>query len=191
MKNINLKIYFLSLFASLFSISSAYAITGTDSVTATFTSTVEAGTCNAQIKDSAGAATSTISFGDVFKSDLQTKARVENFKLAFSGCSGVKSAMVSTQISGGGCSGLNGNGTSYPNYTGTAAATAVEIWRGLPDSGTEFSCKDRSIPQELAISGSTLDVAMNARMVIGNERSIDEVTAGTFQVPITFVITYK
>ncbi|MCE0826493.1 fimbrial protein [Buttiauxella sp. A2-C2_NF] len=190
MKNINLKIYFLSLFASLFSISSAYAITGTDSVSATFTSTVEAGTCNAQIKDSAGAATSTISFGDVFKSDLSTKARVENFKLAFSGCSGVKSAMVSTQISGG-CSGPSSDGTSYPNVGGTAEATAVEIWRGLPDSGTEFSCKDRSIPQELAISGSTLDVAMNARMVIANERSIDNVTAGTFQIPITFVITYK
>ena len=45
-------------------------ITGTTSVQATFTSTIEAGTCTAQIQSAGGQAISTLAFGDVFKSEL-------------------------------------------------------------------------------------------------------------------------
>ncbi|MFP2237957.1 fimbrial protein [Pseudescherichia vulneris] len=167
-----------------------FAIDGTPSLTATLTSTIEAGTCNAQIKDKNGAAASIIGFGDVFKSDLERKTRKENFQLSFSGCSGVHGALVNTQIAAS-CSGTSGNGNSYPNAGGTSAATAVEIWNGQPDSGTEFNCNTRSTAQDIAISGGTKDVAMSARMVIASGKTINDVSAGTFQAPITFVITYR
>jgi type 1 fimbria pilin len=76
----------------LFSAPSFAEITGTSSVSATFTSTIEAGTCTAQIQNASGQPMSTLNFGDVFKSDLVNQSRSEPFKVAFSDCSGVKSA---------------------------------------------------------------------------------------------------
>ena len=66
------------------------AITGTTSVQATFTSTIEAGTCNAEIQDASGAPISILPFGDVFKSDLVSQNRTGAFKIAFTNCAGVK-----------------------------------------------------------------------------------------------------
>lgn len=59
------------------------AITGTTSVQATFTSTIEAGTCNAEIQNASGAPIDILPFGDVFKSDLVSQSRREAFKIAF------------------------------------------------------------------------------------------------------------
>lgn len=69
-------------------------ITGTTSVEATFTSTIEAGTCNAEIQDAGGAPISILPFGDVFKSDLVSKNRRGAFKIAFTNCAGVKNAAI-------------------------------------------------------------------------------------------------
>lgn len=167
-----------------------HAFAATDPLTVQFTSTIEAGTCNAQLKDNTGVATSTIDFGDVFKTDLSNKARKVDFKLSFTGCSGVRSALINTQITGG-CSGPNGDGDSYANSGGTAAAVAVELWNGQPDSGTQFSCKSRSTQQEIPVSGQTQDLDLSARMVIANQQSISDVTAGSFLSTVTFVITYR
>lgn len=68
------------------------AITGTASVSATFTTTVSAGTCTAQIQNTGGQAISTLDFGEVFKSDLVNQSRSEPFKVAFTDCAGVKTA---------------------------------------------------------------------------------------------------
>ena len=185
-KSLLLSIALLMLPMSL----SVFAIDGTPSLTATLTSTIEAGTCNARIKDNTGATTSTISFGDVFKSDLERKTRKEDFQLSFSECSGVHGALVSTQIAGS-CSGASSDGTSYPNAGGTSTGAAVEIWNGQPDAGTEFSCNTRTTAQDISISGGSKDVSMSARMVVAKGRAASDITAGTFQSPVTFVITYR
>jgi len=193
MKSYPVKLQLLILPAFLMSISTvsfADAITGTSSVSATFTSTIEAGTCNLQVKNGAGVATSVVEFGAVFKSDLENKSRTENFSLAFSQCSGVTTAVVGTEISGG-CSGPSSDGDSFPNSGGTAAATAVEIWKNSPDSGTQFSCINRATTQNIGIASASVDVPMTARMVVANGRTIADVTAGSFISPITFVVTYQ
>ncbi|RYD69134.1 MAG: hypothetical protein EOP84_29040, partial [Verrucomicrobiaceae bacterium] len=51
---------------------------------------------------------------------------------------------------------------------GTAAATAVELWRNAPDSGTQFSCVDRATPQTVALTTAGTTLNMNARMVIAD-----------------------
>lgn len=166
------------------------ALGDTNSVSATFTSTIEAGTCTTQVKNSVGAAATDIGFGDVFKSDLEAKSQKENFVITFSGCSGVRGALVNTQISGG-CSGESTDGDSYPNSGGSSAATAVEIWNGEPDIGTEFSCNTRTVPQDISISSDSEDLNMTARMVLAKGKTVSDVTAGTFLSPVTFVITYR
>ena len=73
-------------------------ITGTTSVQATFTSTIEAGTCTAQIQSAGGQAISTLAFGDVFKSDLVAQTRSEAFKIAFPVAAAVVPARILTAI---------------------------------------------------------------------------------------------
>ena len=83
------------------------AITGTTSVQATFTSTIEAGTCNAEIQNASGAPIDNLQFGDVFKSDLVSQSRRETFKIAFTNCAGVKNAAIQAMPgAGGSCSGV-------------------------------------------------------------------------------------
>lgn len=91
----------LAISSGLFSAASS-AITGTTSVQATFTSTVEAGTCTAQIQNSGGQQITTLPFGDVFKSDLVAQSRSEPFKIVFSSCAGVKTASVQATTGAGG-----------------------------------------------------------------------------------------
>ncbi|WP_231572440.1 fimbrial protein [Rahnella aquatilis] len=186
------KIKFFLFPAALITAFSAHSLelTPTENLSATFTSTIEAGTCTAIIQNDAGAATSQINFGDVYKSELAQKSKVQAFKLVFSSCSGVKSADITVRPTAGGCSGPSSNGDSFANNGGTATATAVELWRGATDTGSQLSCFDRTTSQNIALSsGGTM--AMNARMVIAKDRMIADVLAGSFTAPITFVITYQ
>jgi len=176
----------LAVSTGLFS-AAASAITGTSSVQATFTSTIEAGTCTAQIQSAAGQPISTLAFGDVFKSDLVNQTRSEPFKIAFSGCAGVKSATIQAiPGSGGGCSGPNVNGPSFAAGHGTG----FEVWKGVPDSGFLMNCNDKS-QQNILIGGGTATVDMAARIVIAFERNINNVTTGDVSAPVTFVVTYQ
>ncbi|RTM79126.1 fimbrial protein [Enterobacter quasiroggenkampii] len=166
---------------------SASAITGTTSVQATFTSTITAGTCTAQIQNAGGQAISTLAFGDVFKSDLVSKSRSEPFKIAFSGCAGVKSATVqATPGTGGTCTGTATDGDSFS----AGKATGFEIWKGVAATGTLLSCNTKPT-QTVTISGATTNVDMAARIVLGKDKTIADVTTGDVSAPVTFVVTYQ
>lgn len=173
--------------AVLFSAHSFAAITGTTSVSATFTTTISAGTCTAQIQNTGGQAISTLDFGEVFKSDLVNQSRSEPFKVAFTDCAGVKTASYQVVSgTGGGCSGPSTNGDSFS----AGNATGFEVWQGVAGTGTLLSCNTKPA-QTLTMSGSTLDVAFASRIVIAKDRTISNVTAGSVSAPVTFVVTYQ
>ena len=166
---------------------SASAITGTSSVQATFTSTVTAGTCTAQIQNTGGQPISTLAFGDVFKSDLVTNSRSEAFKIAFSGCAGVKSATVqATPGTGGECTGSAKDGDSFSAGLGAG----FEVWKGAAASGTLLSCKTKPT-QTVNISGATAKLDLAARIVLGKGKTNADVTTGDVSAPVTFVVTYQ
>lgn len=163
------------------------AITGTASVSATFTSTIEAGTCTAEIQNSAGASVTELGFGDVYKSDLTSQSRTVPFKIAFTNCAGVKAATLqATPGSGGTCSGDTKTGEPFSGVN----AVGFEIWKGSADTGTQMGCKSATT-QNVAISGSSLSVDFTSRIVIATGKSIADVTAGAASAPVTFVLTYQ
>lgn len=165
----------------------ANAITGTTSVSGTFTSTIEAGTCTAQIQNASGNPISTLAFGDVYKSDLTAQSRSEPFKIAFSGCAGVKSASVqTTKGTGGNCSGDAKDGDSFD--AGNAAA--FEVWKDTAGNGTLLSCKTTPT-QNVTISSGTGKMDLAARIVIAKGKTISNVTTGNVTAPVTFVVTYQ
>ncbi|EGQ5284721.1 fimbrial protein [Enterobacter hormaechei] len=175
----------LAVSAGLFS-GAASAITGTSSVKATFTSTIEAGTCTAQIQDASGKVITTLPFGDVYKSDLTAKSRSEPFKIAFSGCAGVKSATVKAQKgTGGKCS-----GTTPGDSFDAGNATAFEVWKGTAGSGTLLSCNTPA-NQNVTISSGAAKLDLAARIVIAKDKVIGDVTTGNVSAPVTFVVTYQ
>lgn len=87
---INMTYIALSVSALFFAGMANAAITGTSSLKMTFESKVVSGTCTAKLVNGAGTPASEIAFGDVYKSDLVNKTRVEPLKITFSDCSGVK-----------------------------------------------------------------------------------------------------
>lgn len=167
----------------------AFAITGTDSVSAHFTTTIEAGTCTAEIQNANGQVVSVLGFGDVFKSDLVSQSRTVPFKIAFSNCAGVKSAELKIQAgTGGGCSGPNSDGDSFASGN----STAFEVWKGDADSGTLLSCNQTvTQTQTVTISDSAQDVDLTSRIVIAKSKTIANVTEGSVSAPVTFVVTYQ
>lgn len=184
--NWNSTLVALAVSAGLVS-ASASAITGTSSVQATFTSTITAGTCTAQVQNTGGQVIDTLAFGDVFKSDLVNQSRSEPFKIAFSGCAGVKSATVqATPGTGGGCSGPNTDGDSFS----AGRATGFEVWKGAASTGTLLSCNTKPV-QTVTITDATASVDMAARIVIAKGRTIADVTTGDVSAPVTFVVTYQ
>lgn len=165
-----------------------FAITGTDSVSATFTSTIEVGTCTAQIQNSTGQSVTELPFGDVFKSDLAKQSRTVPFKIAFTGCSGVKSAQLkATAGTGGGCSGGTMQGDSFAGGN----STGFEVWKGAAETGTLMSCQSSASAQIVTISGSSLSVDLTSRIVLATGKTISQVTAGAASAPVTFVVTYQ
>ena len=185
--NIINKILFaqLALVISLFPYYT-YALTPTPSLVATFTSTVEAGTCNVQIQDDTGNPTSNIDFGDVYKSALTANTVMKNFNIAFSKCIGAHTANITTSITGS-CTGAN-----FPNSNGTSTNTEMEIWEGQPSEGAQFSCVNRSTTSHsLSFTSETGSMSMSARLVIAAGKAAGDVTAGNFSAPVTFLVTYQ
>ncbi|MDM2845001.1 fimbrial protein [Citrobacter sp. Cpo090] len=177
----------LSASAILFTGMANAAITGTPSVKMTFLTTVTSGTCTAKLVNSAGTETAEIGFGDVFKSDLVNKTRVEPFKITFSSCSGVTKATVSAaKGSGGKCSGITNSGDSYSG----GLATGFEVWSGVVDTGVLMKCNTPPAAQEVTIANGTGEFPMNSRIVVGQGQTIADVTAGGVTAPVTFTITY-
>nr|WP_279115616.1 fimbrial protein [Enterobacter soli] len=177
----------LSVSALLFSGMANAAITGTSSAEMTFVSTVTSGTCTTVTTDGAGASTSEIKFGTVYKSDLVKKSRVEPMSIIFSNCSGVTKAQV-TAVPGAiyGCSGPNGDGDSY----GAKYSTGFEVWSGAVDSGVLLSCNKTAAPQDVTISGGVGEFPVNTRIVIGKDYTAADLGAGVITSQVSFVITY-
>lgn len=177
----------LSVSALQFSGMASATITGTSSVEMTIKTKVVSGTCIAEVLNGAGTTSSEIAFGDVYKSDLVNKTRVEPLKIAFTNCSGVTKAKVSAASgAGGGCSGPNMNGDSYSG----GLATGFEIWSGAVDTGVMLSCKYPPAAQEVTISDGTGEFPMNSRIVIAKDRTIANVGTGAVTAPVTFTIAY-
>ncbi|QLR41876.1 fimbrial protein [Enterobacter sp. RHBSTW-00994] len=179
------KIIALSACLGLFSSAAFAAITGTSSVQATFVTTIEAGTCSAQVQNAAGAPATEIGFGDVFKSDLSNKTRAEVFKIVFSSCAGVKSADVqATPGAGSSCSAAGSTNFGANN------ATAFEIWQGKTPSGTQLNCTTPQTKNVAMTSGAgTYD--LTSRIVVADGKTINNVTTGAVTSPVTFLITYQ
>lgn len=179
----NVSFIALALCAGLFSSVGNAAITGTSSLNATFKTTVIPGTCTAKILDSAGQEATEIKFNDVFKSDLVNKSRTEDFKVAFTDCSGVKTiGLTATQGAGGSCSSAD---------FGASNNTAFELWNGVADDGVRLDCTVQPV-QKLALNGEkTADIAMNARIVIADGKTISDVTPGEVSSQVTFVVDYQ
>ncbi|MEI9856512.1 fimbrial protein [Enterobacter mori] len=177
----------LSVSALLFSGMASAAITGTGSVELTIKTKVVSGTCTAKVLNGAGTASSEIAFGDVYKSDLVNKTRVEPLKIAFTNCSGVTKAAVSAASgAGGGCSGPKADGDSYT----AGLATGFEIWSGSVDTGVMLSCKTPPAAQEVTIADGSAEFPMNSRIVIAKDRTIADVGTGAVTAPVTFTVTY-
>ncbi|MEE4406357.1 fimbrial protein [Enterobacter mori] len=176
----------LSVSTLLFSGMASAAITGTSSVELTIKTKVVSGTCTAKVLNGAGTASSEIAFGDVYKSDLVNKTRVEPLKIAFTNCSGVTKATVSAANAGGGCTGLKADGDSYA----AGLATGFEIWSGSVDTGVMLSCKRPPAAQEVTIADGSAEFPMNSRIVIAKDRTIADVGTGAVTAPVTFTVTY-
>lgn len=178
----------LSVSAIFFSGMANAAITGTGSVEMTFVTTVTSGTCTAKLVNNAGTETTEISFGDVFKSDLVNKTRVEPLKIAFTNCSGVtKATVAAAKGAGGECSGTGKNGDSYSG----GLATGFEIWSGVVDTGLLMNCNTPPAAQEVTISNGIGEFPMNSRIVVGQGQTIADVGTGAVTAPVTFTIAYQ
>ncbi|CZU68026.1 fimbrial protein [Enterobacter cloacae] len=185
----NFKTHFtaLSVSALLFSGMASAAITGTSSVDMTIKTTIVSGTCTAKVLNDAGAESTVIAFGDVYKSDLVKKNRVEPLKIAFTNCSGVtKATVAATKGAGGQCSGTGKNGDSFSG----GLATGFEIWSGVVDTGLLMSCNTPPAAQEVTIANGTGEFPMNSRIVIGQGQTIADVGTGAVTAPVTFTIAY-
>lgn len=177
----------LSVSALLFSGMASAAITGTSSVELTIKTKIVSGTCTAKVLNDAGTASTEIAFGDVYKSDLVNKSRVEPLKINFTNCSGVTKATVSAAKGAGGeCSGTTKTGDSFSG----GLATGFEIWSGVVDTGVLMSCNTPPAGQEVTITDGKGELPMNSRIVIGQGQTIADVGAGAVTAPVTFTVTY-
>ncbi|WP_448675364.1 fimbrial protein [Enterobacter hormaechei] len=177
----------LSVSALLFSGMASATITGTGSVEMTIKTTVTSGTCTAKLVNGGGAEASEIGFGDVYKSDLVNKNRVEPLKIVFSNCSGVtKATVAAAKGADGKCDGSYESGQAY--FGGKA--TAFEVWSGAVDTGVQLKCKNPPSPQEVIIADGAGEFPMNSRVVLGKDRSMSDVATGAVTAPVTFTIAY-
>lgn len=177
----------LSVSALLFSGMASAAITGTTSVEMTVKTKVVSGTCTARVLNNAGTAATEIAFGDVYKSDLVNKTRVEPLKISFTNCSGVTVATVAAAKGAGGeCSGTAKNGDSFSG----GLATGFEIWSGVVDTGLLLNCNTPPAAQEVTITDGKGEFPMNSRIVIGQGQAITDVGTGAVTAPVTFTIAY-
>ncbi|HBL4909154.1 fimbrial protein [Enterobacter hormaechei] len=180
----------LSVSATLFSGMAGAAITGTSSVQMDFQTKVVSGTCTAKVLNGAGAVSTEIAFGDVYKSDLVNKTRVEPLKISFTNCSGVEKATVSVASVAGpkqSCSGANGTGGSFAG----GLTTGFEIWSGAVDTGLLMHCYNIPAPQEVTITDGAGEFPMNSRIVIAEGRDISQVGTGAVNAALTFTVAYQ
>ncbi|MEG1209895.1 MAG: fimbrial protein [Leclercia sp.] len=178
----------MTLFAfctGLFSSVACADIVGTSSLNATFTTTIVPGTCTATVKNAEGIEATDINFGSVFRSELINKSRTQAFSVDLSNCSGVAYALI-TAIpgAGGACS------TAGSDNFGASNNVAFEIWQDATDTGTKLSCTTQPKINIKTTAGDSR-LSMNARIVIADAKTINDVTTGPVTAPVTFTVTYQ
>ncbi|EAO2685137.1 fimbrial protein [Salmonella enterica] len=165
----------------------ASAITGTDSVEMTLETEITRGTCTAQVVDAAGTPTDTISYGEVFVSDIAQKSRTVPFAIQFTNCSGIASVGIKAKPgAGGSCSGDDQKGNSYA--AGNNAA--FELWAGEVDRGTQFTCSAKYAVTDLDINAGEGIYDFTSRIVVASGKTAADVIPGAVSAPITFTLTY-
>lgn len=167
--------------------------------------TIEAGTCTAEIYNQSGAKTNTIAMGNVPASQVINPASSSGtpFKIRFSNCSGLPNGTATLKIDKrvNGCAGGNSDQAGFANSTATseggAAATALELWTGsTAGAGTQFNCNTpdataQNINVSSATGSTTVDYDLSARLAKPSGKADSDVVAGTFLAETTFVISYK
>lgn len=186
------------LFGSLLSTGSAYA--GNASLALQVKSTIEVGTCTAEIYDGS-TKTNTIGMGSVPVSQVLRPSTGKSFSLRFRDCSGLPNskALLKIQKRAGGCAGGDSNQETFANSsaeTAKAGATALELWPGAVDTGTKFNCNNpASTEQTISLPANTATTPysypLSARLVKPTGKADSDVTAGAFLGETTFIISYN
>ncbi len=188
----------LFLASSLFTIPSHAA---TDSIGLTVTTDVEMGTCTSTLTDDGTTKISTINFGDVYISEINTETKINTFKLQFKDCAGIPGKKAKIKLTTRAlCEGNSNNGPGFANAstaTAKAAAVAVEVWStSTPgkNGAKQFSCVTPET-EEVSIANATgsnvVDYPMSAVLVVAKDKTVTDVTAGDFTAPATFTVTYN
>lgn len=169
------------------------AIEGTDSVEMTFQAELTNTTCTAQILDAQDTPTDTISYGEVYKSEIAAKSRVVPFKIKFSACSGVDYVDLDTAPGAGGtCSGgASGNAYTAATVDGSDSNAAFELWSGDVDDGVQLNCGSpfSLISKSVTMGNAQYDIS--SRIVLASGKSVSDVTNGDVSAPVTFILTYQ
>lgn len=186
----------LVMAGGLFSTVSYAATTGTDSLAITFSSELIPGTCNFEIQDGTGAATSTVNIGDLYKEDVGTATAQKPFYIAFKECAGVADIYITAQATGGTC-----DSTNYPTNDATNTNTSIQIHQ------EEHSAKKTPHPLNCAMTPTGVDDTihhrftnrtddgvtfdMYATLVLANGKTASDIGVGTATAPVTFSISYE
>ncbi|EGO7499623.1 TPA: fimbrial-like protein YadL [Escherichia coli] len=173
----------------------------TDSIGLTVVTTVETGTCDAQLVNDSNQQISAVDFGDVYISEIDKKLKIKTFKLQFKNCAGIpgKKALINLTKRAT-CEGTSNDGAGFANGstgTGKASAVVVEVWNTtVPATGSAapFSCAAPANKEAIiasATGNNVVDYPMSARLVVDKDKTVSDVTAGTFSAPATFTVTYN
>lgn len=166
-----------------------------DALDLTIVTNITAGTCKVELQDTGSAKIDTVNFQNVYIPEVISKAKVQKFQLAFSGCDGLpQNQAVFTLSPGNGatCDG-NGNGKAFANAASTnkAEAVAVEVWdSATPDSGKQIECKAKN-STTVTMTNNAKVFPLSARLVRDSGKADTDVRAGDFNTPAVFNITYQ
>ncbi|HCM1942777.1 TPA: fimbrial protein [Salmonella enterica subsp. salamae serovar 30:g,m,s:e,n,x] len=171
------------------------AIDGTDSVEMTFQAELTNTSCTAQITDAQGTPTNTISYGEVYKSEIAAKSHVVPFKIIISACSGVVYVNLDTNPgTGGTCSG-GASGSAYTAATtdGSDSNAAFELWSGSADDndGVQLNCGSPFMLFNRSVTEGGAEYDIESRLVLASGKSVSDVINGDVSAPVTFVLTYE
>ncbi|HAE2267807.1 TPA_asm: fimbrial protein [Salmonella enterica subsp. salamae serovar 60:g,m,t:z6] len=183
----------LPISAIFFCAAASAAIDGTDSVEMTFQAELTNTSCTAQITDAQGTPTNTISYNEVYKSEIAAKSRVVPFKIIISACSGVDYVNLDTNPgTGGTCSG-GASGDAYTAATsdGSDSNAAFELWSGGVDNGVKLNCGSPFVLFNRSVTEGSAEYDIDSRLVLASGKSVSDVINGDVSAPVTFVLTYE
>lgn len=198
MKNITSLHLAVSTAALLLCTASLHAADDKNALKLDIKTRVQIGTCKAELQNTGGSVITSIAFGNIYKSELANKLKVQNFQLAFSNCAGLVQKQAKMRLeptAPAGCAGPTANSANFANVlTNGSAASSVEVWMNQPDSGVALHCFNKP-EQTINLDGATglaqKIVPLSARMAIAPGKTLADVTAGEFSTRATFIITYE